>query len=100
ALHVQVDLLLAEDEGAALDGRRAAHKGLEPHAQCIDVEADAGLLVGGGQYEVVEMVDHRASPALGSGPDHIAAWPRELRRPDVRRVPRSLRPTRCCRPCP
>src|SRR5690606_13729389 len=65
ALHMQVDLLLAEDEGPALRGRRTAGEGLEPHAQCVDVEAHAGPLVGGGQYEVVEVIDHRAFRRVG-----------------------------------
>src|SRR5882762_7269922 len=53
---VQVDLLAAELEREALLGRRAEF--LQPHAEDLGIEADAGVLVAGGEDDVVDVIDH------------------------------------------
>src|SRR3989442_4530497 len=57
---VQVDLLAAELEREAL--RRAEF--LQPHAEDLGIEADAGVLVAGGEDDVIDAVDHFLSNFL------------------------------------
>jgi hypothetical protein len=59
ALHMQVDLLVAEAKRLP-----PLAEALVVHAQHVDVEAHAGGLVGSGEDEVVEVIDHRDS-AIG-----------------------------------
>src|SRR6266480_2224977 len=61
---VQVDLLVAELEREALPGRRPEF--LQSHAEDLGIEADAGVLVAGGEDDVVDVVDH--FPTTGSAP--------------------------------
>src|SRR5438105_11069286 len=59
---VQVDLLVAELEREALPGWRP--ESLKSHAEDLGIEADAGVLVAGGEDDVVDVVDH--FPTTGS----------------------------------
>lgn len=62
AAHMEVDFLMAEFEGLARHGRCAADKALQRHAHDAGVEVNAAILIEGGQYQVVEVVNHSAAP--------------------------------------
>jgi hypothetical protein len=88
ALHVQVDLLVAELEGLALHRRRAADEAFQGHAQHAGVEVHAGGLVKGRQYQVVQS-QPAFSPGTGGQNNHPTSWSLLASR-SCRSVPHSL----------
>ncbi|MNV87063.1 hypothetical protein D3C71_1811530 [compost metagenome] len=75
---MQLDFLLAELEGLARHGRRAADERHPRHAQDFGVKAHALRFVGGGENQVVEMADHGDAYLAGAA-SRASARPRRLR---------------------
>ena len=63
---MQIDLLVAEVKRLANDAV-GGFEAVVAHAHHPGVEVDAGGFVNGGQHQMVEMVDHDLSGALGPG---------------------------------
>ena len=60
AFDVQVDFLVAKSERLACHRRCPADKGLELHLHDAGVEIHTGFFMGGGEDQMVKVVDHGA----------------------------------------
>jgi hypothetical protein len=73
-LHVQIDLLVAEAEGSALDGRGAANKLLEAHTENAGVKVDTSRFVGCREHKVVKMMDESIVQSGGPSRSTVPAY--------------------------